>query len=287
MSQRKFVRRLSAACCGLVLVIGAPSWAQMSDAPAPAPAEAPAADLPSGESIIDRYVEKSGGKEAFAAINSRVTKATMNLAAMGISGTMVISQKAPSMVYVQSEITGIGKVEQGSDGKVLWERNPMMGLRLVEGAERDALLRQYSMDAQTNWRNYYTSATTVGMGNVDGKDTYKVEVVDKAGAKSTMHYEVESGLLVRMETVTASQMGDIPMVASMSEYKDFAGTLIPTKVLTDIGNGMAQMVMEITDVQTNVEIPETTFALPEDVRKLVNPPAAAGATPEAAPAAQP
>lgn len=279
MSQRKFVRRMSAACCGLVLVMSSPVLAQMEGS-APK-AETPAADLPSGESILDRFIEKTGGKAAYEAVTSRVTKGTMNMAAMGISGTLVITQKAPNMILSEIEITGMGKVQQGSDGNVVWERNPMMGVRLVEGGERDALKRQLALDAQANWRNYFKSATTIGMGNVDGKETYKVEVIDNAGTKSTMHYEVESGLLVRMEAVTATQMGEIPMVVSMTEYKDFGGTLVPTKMLTDIGGGMAQQEIAITDVQTNIEIPEATFALPDDVKKLAEP------KPEAAPAANP
>ena len=45
-----------------------------------------AADLPKGETLLDKYIEVTGGKAAYAKIHSEMMTGTMEFPAMGLKG---------------------------------------------------------------------------------------------------------------------------------------------------------------------------------------------------------
>jgi len=65
-----------------------------------------------------------------------VITGSMELAAAGIKGSMVITKAEPDKSLVEIDLAGIGSVKQGYDGKVAWEINPMQGARIKDGDEK-------------------------------------------------------------------------------------------------------------------------------------------------------
>ena len=54
------------------------------------------AGMPSVDSILEKYLEASGGKRAFEKINSRVSKGTVELTALGMTGTVELVEQSPN-----------------------------------------------------------------------------------------------------------------------------------------------------------------------------------------------
>jgi outer membrane lipoprotein-sorting protein len=62
-------------------------------------------------------------------------------------------------------------------------------------------------------------------------------------------------------------MGEIPMEVVVSDYKDFGGLLTPTKM---IQKAMGQeIVMTVTSVKNNEEIPADKFEPPAEIKALL------------------
>ena len=92
--------------------------------PLSVPARAADPDLPSAESILDHFVEVTGGKTAYEARKTEITTGRLEFAAAGVRGAIVQYAAAPDRYYSSLDIEGIGKVEMGVTEVWLGRRAP-------------------------------------------------------------------------------------------------------------------------------------------------------------------
>ncbi len=229
-------------------------------------------DLPKGDALMDKYVQVTGGKAAYAKVKSEITTGEMTLGAMGIKGKMTSYSQAPDKRVVEINIDGIGKVVEGTDGKIAWSYSAMQGPRIKEGDEKDEALRQAKQNAEAEWREQFTKAETTGTDTVEGKTCYKVEVTPKTGKPQTRCYDKDSGLLVKMTMTSKTPMGEITVDSFPSDYRKEGELTVPHKVMTKLAG--QEMGMTIDKVEHNATIPADKFEPPAEVKALINKPAA-------------
>jgi hypothetical protein len=235
--------------------------------PASVRAQQQAKDLPPGKEVLDRYIEVTGGREAYERVQTRVATSTIEAPAMGLKGKLTIYQKAPDQGYLETDLEGVGRIEQGTDGQVVWERSAMMGPRLMEGAEKEALMRSLTLHSELHPEKHYEKIETVGVQEVGGRQAYKVEMTSAAGTKETRYYDHESGLLLRSEGTQKTQMGEIQVSSVMEDYQTVDGLKMPKRVTQEM---MGQTIsMTIDKIEHGVDIPDTRFEMPQEVRALV------------------
>jgi hypothetical protein len=222
-----------------------------------------AADLPSGESLLQRYIDKSGGAEAYAKAQNMSMSGTVEMAGRNISGTVTIFEEGEKS-YTAMDFPGIGKVEEGYDGETAWEDSALEGPRILEGDEKAAAKRAATLALITSWRKVYKEAHTAGEADVEGKPAWKVEMTPREGKPETFFFDKESGLLVRISAVIATAMGDIATEATMSDFRSVDGILTPFAITE---KAMSQnILMRFNKIAYNAEIPKDRFALPASVK---------------------
>lgn len=247
------------------VVIGFGAHAVPASFAQPAPTERSA--LPAAEQLLENYITVTGGRAAYEKLNNRVSTGSLEMPAAGIKASMKIVQAAPNKARVSMDIPGVGKVEQGCDGETVWENNVITGVRILEGAERETMLRQLKFNAELDWKSLYESAETVGIEDINGSPSYKVKLVT-ANDKSVMHnyYDKDTGLLTRIDMISKTQMGDLPVNIMISEYKEFDGIKMPMLAVQKLG-AMEQSI-RTESVEHNVDLPEDAFALPPEIKEL-------------------
>lgn len=219
---------------------------------------------PTAESVMDRYVEVTGGKEARAKVTSQMVKGRVEIPSQGIKGAVTIyRQKGAS--YMEMEIPGVGKMENGNSGDIAWEKSAMMGPRIKEGDEKAQALREAALDIESNWRSYF-SAALAGEEKVGGEDCHKLVLTPKSGSKETRFYSKASGLLVKTSTVQKSPMGEIPVDAMPADYRDVDGVKVPFKLTIVVGPQQMNMIQE--SVTNNVPLPADKLALPAEIKAM-------------------
>jgi hypothetical protein len=227
---------------------------------------AEAVDLPSGESLLERCLVKSGGAEAYARVKSAKMTGTVELVGHNISGPVSVFQQGDK-TYTVIELAGLGKVEEGFDGKTAWETNSMQGPRIKEGEEKAATIRSSRMNLMGTWRDYYKSARTAGEEDINGKPAWKVELTPKEGKPETFYFDKSSALLVRMTQTVSSGLGEIPVDVSLSDYRAVGGIQTPFKLTQNAMNQV--MAMQFDSVEWNPEIPATRFDPPSAIQALI------------------
>jgi hypothetical protein len=224
--------------------------------------------LPKADTILDRYVEVTGGKAAYEKHTNEIAYGTLEFKAQGLKGSVTRYSAAPAQEYLVMEIEGVGKLESGMDNGVVWEKNVMLGARVKSGAERAQSLREGTFNASILWRDLYQKAETTGTETVDGELCYKVVLTPKEGNPQTMYFQKKSGLAVKITMVAVSQMGDLPFEVTSSDYKTFGGVSIPTKIMQKAGG--QEFSITINDVKTNQPIPADRFEPPAEIKALIS-----------------
>jgi hypothetical protein len=224
--------------------------------------------LPKADTILDRYVEVTGGKAAYEKRTNDIEYGTLEFKAQGLKGSVTRYSAAPAQEYLVMEIEGVGKLETGMDNGVVWEKNVMLGARVKSGAERAQSLRSGAFNSPILWREQYQKAETTGTETVDGEVCYKVVLTPKEGNPETMYFQKKSGLAVKATMVAVSQMGDLPFEVTSSDYKVFGGVSIPTKITQKAGG--QEFSITINDVKTNQPIPADRFEPPAEIKALIS-----------------
>jgi zinc protease len=226
-----------------------------------------AAENPSGASLIDRYIERTGGTAAYAKIRNMAMSGAVQMAAQNISGTVTIFQEGEK-TYTSMDFAGIGKIEEGYDGVNAWQNSALQGPRVLEGDEKLSAERGATLGLITNWREVYKEANTIGPENVDGKPAWKVEMVAREGKPETFYFNRESGLLVRTSAVYSTPMGEIKTESSLSDYRPVNGILTPFTMTENAMN--ANIAMHFNTITYNATIPNERFEPPAAVKELLS-----------------
>jgi hypothetical protein len=224
--------------------------------------------LPKAETILDRYVEVTGGKAAYEKHKTELGTGTMTFTAQGLKGSITRFAAAPNQTYMAIELEGIGKIEQGSSGGVVWEKNPMTGPRIKSGEEKVQDLREATYNQPVRWREVFVKAETVGRETVEGEDCYKVVLTPKEGKPETSYYSKKSGLVVKSETTAVTQMGEMNVEMVVSAYKEFDGVKVPTRMVQRVAG--QEFVIAIDNLKYNESLPADRFEPPAEIKALLS-----------------
>lgn len=242
------------------VLVASASWGQQAP---PAKEE----KVPSAESILDRFVEVTGGRKAYEVRTSETVVAKMSLAAQGIEASLTTHTAMPNKQRVVTEFPGIGKIESGSDGQVYWEKSAIQGARIRKGDELPQARRQATMNAPLHWRTLYSKVETAGTETVDGKLCYVVTMTPSDGKPEVSCYDKESGLLVQVKLTVKTQMGEIPFVTRVADYREVEGVKVPHKLTQSVAG--QQIDITIEKVVRNPKLDPDLFKLPDEIVALL------------------
>jgi zinc protease len=226
-----------------------------------------AAPLPKAESILDRYVQVTGGKSAYEKQKTQILKGTIEFPAMGLKGKVTRYTAAPDREYSIIELDSIGNIETGIYMGAAWEKSVLLGPRIKNPEERDQSIREARFNAPLEWRKSYPQAATIGTTEIDGDECYEVVLMPATGKPVHQFYSKKTGLLVRTTMVAASQMGEVDVEVNVSDYKTFGGVRVPTVSRQKAGNQELKITVE--DVLVNTDLPESRFDPPPDISAMI------------------
>ncbi|MEW5928090.1 MAG: hypothetical protein AB1941_11440 [Gemmatimonadota bacterium] len=230
------------------------------------PAAAAAQQLPPAKQLIDRYVEVTGGRDAYMKHRSRTTEIELEMPAMGMKMPMRVVQTAPNRMVSQAEMPGgAGTMRSGYDGTVGWQINPMAGPSLMSGAELEQTVQQAEFYGTLNYDKLYRTMETVERTEMGGRPCYRVKLVTASGRESWQCFDTETGLMVASGGKQESQMGTIDMTTLLSDYKEFDGIRVPTRATAQMMG--QQMVTTIKSV-SHAPVEASAFALPAEIQAL-------------------
>jgi hypothetical protein len=247
-------------------------------------------DLPPAESILDRYIQASGGAERLAGLTSIAAKGTsVSFGGFGGSGDVEIIAKAPdkrTTIILFKKETGRGDQLRTYDGRTGWVRTPLNVVgefQLVgsdlDGARVDALLSFPGQikQALTQWRSGPPTTITdlrapSSQASLQQDATpaqgHVVDVVQGNGPRGmfvTLYFDQKTNLLLRELRYGNSPIGRTPTQIDFADYRDVDGIKLPFRITYAWLDGRDSIVLN--EIRTNVPVDEATFGRPAPLKR--------------------
>lgn len=225
-----------------------------------------AQDLPPAGELIDRYVEALGGREAILANQSSHMTGNFTVPAAGMTGGLEIYSGPDDQMLTIITIPGLGESRSGFNGEVAWSVDPMMGPRVLDGAELEAMQDQAGAEASLRDESLFDTRETVELTEMNGEACYKVRLQWKSGRETYDCFSVESGLLIGTVIVQESPMGAVEVTTFLGDYKQFGDLWSPTSMRQQIMGQEQTMTIESIEFG---DLDPALFELPEEIKSLV------------------
>lgn len=201
-----------------------------------------------GEDILRKSVEASGGEAAIAALKD-------------ISLLGSVSLMGQSFTYEQTHVFPDGfstAVKMGEMSLMSQTKKGDAYTMTMQGATQEtdpAAKKELDAKAMLIEERYFLANSgyqfeVKGIESIDGKEVYKLQITSPGGSVSQSFYEVSTGLKLQdIKEQDGGPMGKLTVTTKYTEYKEYNGVKIPTKILVDAG--MLKQDISITDVKVN------------------------------------
>ena len=225
-------------------------------------------DLPKAETILDKYVEATGGVAAYESHHNEIITGTMEMTAAHVKGKLIAYHAAPVKMYMEMDVEGVGKMQKGTDGAIAWSLSALQGPHLEDGDEKAMDLRTARFASEAHWRDDYSKVETQALETVNGKQCYRVLLTPKQGGPLTQYYDKDTGLLEKMSATVKTPFGDIATESTVGDYRKEGGLLMPHVTHQSVMG--QEIVVTFETVKFDQEIPKDRFDPPAEIQALLN-----------------
>jgi hypothetical protein len=223
--------------------------------------------LPLGDEIMAKYIAGTGGIAAYDKINNRITWSTLDVRDKNVKIAITTYAAKPNKILIIMDIPGVGQVARGMSEGVVWERTPK-GPQIKTGDEMKEGLRDAAFDKFAYWRNSFDSVKCTGIDTVDGHPCDIAVMTPRVGDPLTVHFGRTDGIIWQIDFAIVPKSGPQSVSLIMSDYGKIDGILIPFATRLQMMDG--ERIMTIDSLRQNVDIPDSLFALPADIRSLMD-----------------
>ncbi len=219
-------------------------------------------NTPGVDQIISKYVQALGGAASYQKLTSRVVKGTFVInGAQNISGAFEGYEKAPNKSIAILEFPGVGVVREGYNGVIGWSQEPQEEARAMTGAELASTKVDADFYKDIRLREIFPKLTFNGAAKVGDKLTYKLTGISKDGYSETMYFAVDSGLLLRTDSIEESPAGKAVLEIQYEDYREVDGIKIPFTARHR--SPELNFILKINEVKHNIPIDDDKFEKPK------------------------
>lgn len=190
-------------------------------------------DLPEAEEIFKRYVAALGEPEALKKIQSVKIDGRYVGRPFEFAARLTIWREYPNKFHLKIAEPAGETIEIGFDGEKGWERQPGVGLRMIEGLRLIELRDSSDFWGEANWETRYIEWKVLGRTSVDGQKALGVYVKALSNREKALLFSEETGLYLGSRTFTVHPGTGKPaeFETILKPYKEFDGAKIPMGML--------------------------------------------------------
>jgi hypothetical protein len=218
---------------------------------------------------MDRFIEVTGGREAYLEIENRVRRGTMEVR-RGANNTLVMDvtmyEAEPAETYLIRS-RGDAKLETGTHAGMAWAIGLGGRARIVEGKDRERALHEAFFHLPVKWREVYKEAQCEEEVEIDGEPCYKVRLVSDIGEEE-WYFSKEAGLWRARDWHIETGRGDIRLRMIFKDYRTVDGISLPHRI-ERVRRQRPLGAIVFTSIEHNVDLPPDRFDPPQSVQKLL------------------
>lgn len=238
-------------------------------------AEAPAHDArergdpifdPRAAEVLDAFVEATGGREAYAAVATRVSRGTVRLGeAAGPELRVTVRLARPDRGLSVQESAYYGRAVSGSAEGRAWSEDLMEGPRWLPSEAARGVLRSHDLDGLARWRESFREVRYLGVEEVGGADCHHLRLQTPWGAWEERWFALSDGLMVRSEEEAVLSLGRAAVTTTLDDYRGVGGVRLPFRARIE---ALGQLrIVELVEVEQNVDLDPGEFRPPAALQR--------------------
>src|SRR5579862_9468785 len=239
--------------------------------------------MPPPQTILDKFIEATGGAQRWAGITSFDGHGTsVGFGGFGGGGAVEIAAKFPdkrSTIIIFKKETGRGDQIRSYDGKTGWVRTPLnvLGEFQLNGSDLDGARFDAQLSFPGQIKQVLTNLKTgppTSIEDLPNRDagvtsgqSYSVNVVQGTGSRDllvTLFFDRQTGLLLRELRYGSSPIGRVPTQIDYADYRDVNGIKLPFRINYAWLDGRDSIVL--SEIKTNVPVDEAKFGRPAPLK---------------------
>jgi len=213
------------------------------------------------QQVLDRAAQAMGLANASKIRTVQIT-GTISYPMQGMQGRYEAFYKSPNKLLLKVNIQGIGEIQQGFDGKVGWEKNPITGLRELQGAELAQVRWSAESGASNDLRKMLRNPKLVGQEKVGNRNAFVITAQTTVGMPIKVYIDTQRYLLLRMDMEIATPQGKLNTTSFFEDYRRVDGVVYP--FTTRQSTAGIEAVVKTERVRHNVPLSDAIFRKPKN-----------------------
>jgi outer membrane lipoprotein-sorting protein len=224
--------------------------------------------LPTVDQVLAKYVEALGGEPALRKVTSMVitgTRQNYSPGAAAVPQPVPIEQyaKAPNLSLMIGHPAN-GVTASGFNGTVAWTQDARGRVTQLAGNDVNRARRAADFYPALNLKQQYQRLTVRGIEKIGDRDAYVVSATPEGESRERFYFDVQSGLLLRHQTISPSAVGNVPYATDYDNYRDVGNGVKMPFVVEIVGPSRPDCAKITVDkVQLNAAIDNSKFTMPE------------------------
>ena len=216
--------------------------------------------LPSLDTVLQKYADAIGGKDALEKLTTRVIKGKVDLAGVSRGGKMESFMMAPNKSLTVLDMQPMGVTKQGFDGRTGWYFSKTGGMRSLKGPELAAVTVDADFYRDLKIKELYGTTKLVGKTKSGFRELYVVQAVPRGGSAEYFYFDVQTGLLFRRDTTRQTSAGTVRAEIYYGDWREVDGIRLPFNITQSMGKMNLEFTVE--EVKHNVPLEEAVFRRP-------------------------
>ncbi len=211
------------------------------------------------QEVLDNHFEAIGQEKL---LEKETYTIQASIEQMGMEIPMTMKLKRPDKFRMEMEMQG-QKMVQAYNGEKGWMIAPWVSSEPQDltGAELSQAMDQANFDGELyNYKEKGTEASLVGKVNVEDTPMYNIKLTDKNGTTKNYFIDAEDYLIRKVKARVNAQGQEVEVEQNLSDYKEFGGVKMPTKI--ESKNPMGTAVITFKEISYNDNIDDSIFEKP-------------------------
>jgi outer membrane lipoprotein-sorting protein len=217
------------------------------------------------DEVLNNYYEAIGGVDAWKAIQSMKATGMMQVGP-GIEAPFTMTAKRPNKVRIDFTFQGMTGT-QAYDGETAWMLMPFMGQTAPEVMpEEDAKDLEEQADIEgilVDWESKGHQVEYIGLEETEGTQAHKLKITLKWGDTQFYFLDAEYFVPIKVEVSREMRGTVVEYETIISDYKEVGDVIMAHSIESKPKGAPAGQVITIQQVEINIEIDDSTFAMPE------------------------
>jgi len=244
----------------LLFVCSAPAFSQTAATPKDAVDKEE--KLPTADELSEKCAKGSGGREAWAKLQTIVMTGTVEIPTFNVTGKIEIFAKRPNKtLQITNVMDGQFVQKKAFDGQAGWKSDPQNGLKVLTGPELEQTRLEAVFDTDVRLKELYPDMKVTGRAKVGDRGAYTALAHEPGEKTVTMYFDAQTGLRIAEDALGPDETGNVVKTnIFIEDYRSAGGIQVPYRIR--IVTPTVSVTIKIDDVQLNATVGDAKFAMP-------------------------